>query len=367
MFVVRAFILIMSNYWLMDSVLDKPDKLLELDKSGMIKVLRRYPDDCRRAIEIAEATPLGDLKSKEYDAVVFVGMGGSAIGGKLVSDWLLDESSIPMVVSRGYRLPGFVAQGALVFAVSYSGNTEETLTAFQEALSRGSTVISVTSGGSLEEFSTEKGLPLVRIPEGMRPRAALPYQFFTQATILNRMGLVPRSWCEVGEAISVLESLRDELTPEAPSDSNPAKKLALGLRGKVPFVYGSRLFEGVAYRLGTQLNENSKVPATSGAFPELFHNAVLGCEGPDEALGPLCVLIIRDPEESGEMVRKIDGFKDLLEPRVGGMLEVEARGRGKLSRMLSVLYIGDYASTYLGLLYGKDPSSTDAIEELKRV
>jgi len=357
----------MSNYWLMDSVVDTPGKLLELDKGGMLRVLRRYPDDCRRAIEIAEATPLGDLVDRAYKAVVFAGMGGSAIGGRLVSDWLLRDSSIPMFVSRGYLLPGFVDQETLVFAVSYSGNTEETLAAFREALDRGSTVISVASGGSLEEASTEKGLPLVRIPGGMRPRAALPYQFFTLATILKRLGLVPSSWGEVEEAISVLENLRDELAPEVPADSNPAKKLALGLRRKVPFVYGSRLFEGVAYRLGTQLNENSKVPATSGAFPELFHNAVLGCEGPDEVLDPLCVLIIRDPEEPDEMVRKIDRFKDLLEPRVGGMLEVEARGRGKLSRMLSVLYIGDYTSTYLGLLYGKDPSSMDAIEELKRV
>ncbi len=357
----------MSNYWLMDSVVDTPEKLLELDRGGMLRVLRRYPEDCRRAIEIAEATPLGDLEDRAYKAIVFVGMGGSAIGGRLVSDWLLEDSSIPMIVSRGYLLPGFVDKETLVFAVSYSGNTEETLAAFHEALDRGSAVISVASGGSLDEASKENGLPLVRIPRGMRPRAALPYQFFTLATILKRLDLVPRSWDEVEEAIGVLEKLSDELAPEVPADSNPAKRLALGLRGKVPFVYGSRLFEGVAYRFGTQLNENSKVMAASGAFPELFHNAVLGSEGPDETLGPLCILTIRDPEESVEMVRKIDRFNDLLEPNVGGMLEVEARGRGKLSRMLSVLYIGDYTSTYLGLMYGKDPSAMDAIEELKRV
>lgn len=366
MLVGGAFILIMSNYWLMDSVVDRPDKLLELDKGGMLRVLQRYPEDCRRAIEIAEAAPLDDLEDKTYKAIVFAGMGGSAIGGRLIGDWLLEESPIPMVVSRGPQLPGFVDQETLVFAVSYSGNTSETLAAFHEALNRGSDIIPIASGGSLEEVSREKGLPFVLMPGGMKPRAALPYQFFIPATALNRLGLATNSWGEVKEALSVLENLGGEMAPEVPSDSNPAKRLALGLRSKVPFVYGPRLFEGVAYRLGTQLNENSKVPAASGAFPELFHNAVLGCEGPDETLGPLCVLIIRDLEESDEMVRKIDRFKDLLEPRVGGMLEVEARGRGKLSRMLSVLYIGDYTSTYLGLLYGKDPSSMDAIEELKR-
>ena len=351
----------------MGSIIDELEELEELNKGGMLKILRGFPEDCRRAIGIADAIPLGNLTDGTFKAVVFIGMGGSAIAGKLIDDWLLGESPIPMVVSKGYHVPGFVDEETLVFAVSYSGNTEETLSALREALDRGSAVVSLTSGGSLERLSREKSLVLFPIPGGLRPRASLPYQFFMLATVLNRLGLIPSSWEEVDEAIEVLGKLRDEMVPEVPADSNPAKRLALGLRGKVPFVYGSRLFEGVAYRFGTQLNENSKVPATSGAFPELFHNAVLGFEGPDETLGPLCVLIIRDPEESDEMVRKIDRFKDLLEPRVGVMLEVEARGRGKLSRMLSVLYIGDYTSTYLGLLYGKDPSSMDAIEELKRV
>jgi len=123
----------------------------------------------------------------------------------------------------------------------------------------------------------------------------------------------------------------------------------------------------VAYRLRTQLNENSKVPAGSGSFPELFHNAVLSCEAPDEVLKPICLLFIRDSGETNRIARKIDRFRALFEGRVGGIVEVRARGQGKLARMLSVLYTGDYISTYLGLLYGQDPSSTDAIEELKRV
>jgi len=352
---------------MMDTAIDRPKELLELDKGGMLEALRRFPEYCLQAMEIAEAAPLGDLQGKSFKAVVFAGMGGSAIGGKLVGDWLLGESPVPMVISRGYHLPGFVDGETLVFAVSYSGNTEETLSSFQEALERGSHVISVTSGGQLDRLSRERDLPIVTMPAGTRPRAALPYQFFILATVLNRLGLVPRSWREVDEALEVLRELRDEMVPEVASESNPAKRLALDLMNKIPFVYGPRLFEGVAYRLGTQLNENSKVPAASGFFPELFHNAVLGCEGPDDVLEPLCLLYIRDPEESDVTALKIDRFKGLLAPRVGGTFEIRARGRGKLSRMLSALYVGDYVSTYLGLLYGKDPSSMDAIEELKRV
>ena len=351
----------------MDSFIDDLEKIKELDKSGMLKTLRGFPEDCRRAIGMAEVIPLGDLSDVAFKAIVFVGMGGSAIAGKLICDWLLEESHIPMVVSKGYHVPHFVDEETLVFAVSYSGNTEETLSALRKAMDRGSAVVSLTSGGSMERLSRDKGLVLLRVPGGLRPRASLPYQFFMIATVLNRLGLIPSSWEEVDEAIKVLGELRNEMVPEVPADSNPSKKLALSLINKVPFVYGPRLFEGVAYRFGTQLNENGKVPATSGVFPEVFHNAVLGCEGPDEALKPLCVLIIRDPEEPGEITGKVDRFKALMEPVVGGVIEERARGRGKLARMLSVLYLGDYTSTYLGLHYGKDPSSMDAIEELKRV
>lgn len=351
---------------LMDTSLDNLEKLQELDKGGMLKALREFPESCRLAVEIAEGTSLCDLIDRSYKTVVFGGMGGSAIGGQLIQDWLFGVSPVPIVVSRGYHLPRFVNNETLVFAVSYSGNTEETLSAFHEAMERGSPLISVTSGGLLEDISRKEGVPLISMPGGLRPRAALPYQFFIIATTLNRLGLISDSWGELEETFEILEELRDELVPEVPTESNPAKRLALNLSYKVPFVYGPRLFEGVAYRLRTQLNENSKVPAGSGAFPELFHNAVLGCEGPDEVLDPLCILIIRDPEETDEMTCKIDRFKALLEARVGRMLEIEAEGRGRLARMFSVIYIGDYVSTYLGLLYGLDPSSMNAIEELKR-
>jgi glucose/mannose-6-phosphate isomerase len=166
--------------------------------------------------------------------------------------------------------------------------------------------------------------------------------------------------------MEALGDLRGDLVPETPTASNPAKRLALGLRGFVPFVYGPRLFGAVAYRIRTQLNENSKVPAGSGFFPEAFHNAVMGCEGPEEIRRCICALVIRDPEGPLEMERKMDGFKRLLESSGIRVLEIRARGRGKLARMLSALYVGDYAATYLGLLYGHDPSSTDSIAALKR-
>jgi glucose/mannose-6-phosphate isomerase len=345
--------------------LDDLEYMRKLDGSNMLQCLRRFPEDCRRAIEIAKKADLSNLADRPFSSVVFVGMGGSAIGGQLICDWIRDKASIPMYVSRGYRVPGFLGSETLVFAVSYSGNTEETLLALEEARKRGAPVICVTSGGRLLELSHEGQLPYILMPEGMKPRAAIPFQLFTLVTALKSLGLIQDLWEEVDEAIGIVGTLRDELVEEVTSNLNLAKKLALDLRNKVPFIYGPELFEGVAYRFSTQMNENGKVPASSGFFPELFHNAVLGSEGPDEVLDPLGMLIIRDLEETERETRKIEGFEAMFEDRVGKMVEVESRGKGRLARMLSMLYLGDYVSVYTGMLNGKDPSSTDAIDKLK--
>jgi len=351
----------------MDTTLDHPEKLEALDRGGMLVALRRFPEGCQEGVEAAERLPLDSLSNRRFKAVAIVGIGGSAIGGQLLQDWLRGSTAIPIYVQRGSHLPGFIDDETLVFAVSYSGNTEETLTALMEALERKCPVIALTSGGRMQAISAERKLPLVSLPVGMRPRAALPNQFFSLATTMRRLGLAPEPQEEVDEAFEVLEALRDDIAPEAPTSRNTAKQTALGLRGMVPFVFGPHPFEAVAYRIRTQLNENSKVPAASGSFPEAFHNAVMGCEGPEEVRRSICTLFIRDSKESPEIERKTDVFKRLLESGGGRVLEIRARGMGKLARMFSALYIGDYATAYLGLLYGFDPSSMDSITTLKRL
>jgi glucose/mannose-6-phosphate isomerase len=260
-----------------------------------------------------------------------------------------------------------VDEGVLVFSVSYSGDTEETLSMLQEAIDIGAPVVTVTSGGRMAEISEEKGIPMIPLPEGVKPRAALPHQFLSLAVVLHKLNLLGRSWDELGEAFLTLETLRDEIRASVPVESNTAKRTAARLVDKVPLVYGSRLLEGVAYRFGTQLNENSKVPSGSGSFPEVFHNAVVGSEANRGLLSRLAMVIFRDLGDSESVGGKIDRFIELFAPRVGGVIELESRGEGRLSRMMSLIYLGDYISTYLGLLYGIDPSSNRSIDELKRV
>ena len=351
----------------MDGTLDDHKHINALDESGMLRALKKFPEDCQSAIIRAEQVSLESISDRSFNKVVFAGVGGSSIGGKLVIDWLRRESAVPLVLSRGYHLPAFVDDETLVVTVSYSGNTEETLSMLADALSAGALTVAVTSGGIMSEIAAKHGLPMISLPEGYRPRAAIPHQFFSLATLMHKLGLVDTLWGEVPEALSTLVAIRDEISMDVPKDQNLAKQIALRLQGKVPLVYGSSLLEGVAYRVGTQLNENSKTPSGSGSYPEIFHNVVLGSEWDSETLRSLAILLLRDSWDDVGVKGKIEKFKGLFAPKIGDIIELEARGSGKLSRILSLVYIGDYISVYLGLLYGHDPSLNLSIDKLKQV
>ena len=348
----------------MASILERPGEIRRRG-GALLEALEAFPEGCREGIRLGEAAELHGLEGLKPRCIVVAGMGGSAMGGLLLRDWLLD-SSTPVYVSAGYHLPGFVDDETLIMVVSYSGNTEETLSAFEEAVERGCPILTVTSDRALERLSERRDIPLIKLPIGLKPRASLPQQFFSMAAALRRIG-VDAPWHEVEEAIGILEELKPKLTPEAPPEENEAKALALKLRGFIPHIYAPRRLGAVAYRFRTQLNENSKLPACSTPLPEGFHNAIMGREGPEELLSRIAAIILRDPGEESRLRDRIDAFRRLLEERFGRVLELWAWGGGLLSRMLSALYIGDYTSVYLALLYGFDPSTTESIEILKRV
>jgi glucose/mannose-6-phosphate isomerase len=348
--------------------LDDPEYLKSHDRGDMLSVLTRFPSSARKAIRDAEKLELGEIPKKKIESLVVAGMGGSAVGGILLRDWLRDVSKTPIFVSRGSRLPEWVDEGTLVYAVSYSGDTEETLSQYHQAIEKGCPLICFCSGGKLSQSASLRKIPCLRFPKGYKPRAAIAFQFFGLAVVTKNLGLIgDETWGEVEEAIEVAKSLSEKMGPESPTDSNPGKALAESIRGYTPYVYGSTLHEGVAYRYSTQFNENSKSPASAGFFPEAFHNSVMAREALPELLDKACAVIIRNPLEEEAVSVKIDRFAELLAERFGGVVEVEAIGEGRLARMISALYIGDFASAYLGMLYGRDPSTTDSIDALKRL
>ena len=329
----------------------------------MLDVITAIPESAEDAIETAEKV---NLKVRRFKNLVVAGMGGSAVGGLLLRDWLQQVSPVPIVVSRDYSLPGFVSRDTLLFVVSYSGGTEETLSAYEDGKAKGAKMVAFASSGKLQEKAQFAHNAIYKLPTGFQPRAAIAHQFFTLAVAARKSGITDDSWWEVKEAIDVLKVIRGEMRPEMPTWSNPAKKLAEDLKNYIPIVYGSHIHEAVAYRWNTQLNENGKSPAASSFIPEAFHNATVTSEGDPEVLKHLCAVFITDPMEVKHLAAKTRRFMDLLKPGFGKILEVQARGEGRLARMLSALYVGDYVSAYLGILYGKDPSTVESIDCLKR-
>jgi glucose/mannose-6-phosphate isomerase len=348
----------------MNYVLDKID-YNQADPDGMLKAITSFPTSARKAIKNTEKTQC-TVDGNKFTSILVSGMGGSAIGGLLLKDWLLDTIKIPITVSRGYHIPAWVNEKTLVYAVSYSGNTEETLNQYHEAIKRGCTVICFCSGGTLAEKAIKNFQTHVKFPTGQQPRAAIPYQFYSLAGVTRKIGLIEDGkWMEIEESIKVIAWHCTEMKTETPTESNIGKQLALQVMDRVPFIYAPRLFESVGYRYNTQFNENSKSPASTNFYPEAFHNSIMAREGKKELLNKICIIIIRDPKGNERLNRKIQISKKLMQEKFGKVIQVEAKGKSNLERLMSALIQGDYISAYLAILYKVDPSTTDSIRILK--
>ncbi len=357
------------------AVLDDMQSIKSIDKEGMLKIQMAFPEHCKdalrrgdavKALERSDVSRNMKIAYKKPDNIIVAGMGGSAVGGDVLKDWLRDDARVPIEVSREYHLPAYADDRTLVLAVSYSGNTEETLSSFVEAVERRCMIIAVSSGGQLENFSQRLGTPLVKLPENLPPRAAFPYLFFPLATVLKKLGVFTPSVQEIEETIKTLEDLREEVRPETPTSRNLAKQLALEVKDHIPFVYGFGFYRSVALRMKTQFNENSKMLSKYEYFPELNHNEVVGWTEPKETAKYFVVILIRDPDEPPEIRSRIDITRRIaLEDRAGKILEVVGRGRSRLSKMLSVIYLADLVSVYLAILNGVDPTPVELIDRMK--
>ena len=353
--------------------LDDPEAMRKVDERGMLEFYMRWPNDIREALESARTLDLpaeirtkkGTITYGQPELFAVVGMGGSIIGGDILSDVLRDELNVPVQVCRGYGLPAWIGSSALVAIISYSGNTEETLTAFSEALKRGCMMIAITSGGHLAELCRRTGVPLLRVPGGRATRMSFPYLFFPLLAFIERFDLA-RGLCERAEKTAeLLSSMAKELGPERPARENTAKKLALELLGTIPLVYGFRWLRSVAYRLKTQFNENSKVPSFSNWFPAMNHHEIMGWEAGEELLKVFSVLLLRSKREPPEIRRRIELTKDIALRKASKVLEIWAKGSSKLEEAISALYLGDITSIYLALARDVDPYETKSIDALK--
>jgi len=323
-----------------------------------------FPRQCREGWTIGRQAPV-KLRRPRY--VVIAGMGGSAVGGALLASLFQDRSSAALVTNRDYTLPEFVGDDSLVVAASYSGETEETLSAFRLAVERRAQVVCITTGGTLARLAAERGAPVIPIPGGQPPRASLAYLFFPLLVVAERAGLVPDQDGDLASAVQTLEALRERLRPEVPSADNPAKQLASRLAGRLPFIYGTTPWLAVAaYRWRTQCHENAKVLAASNALPEMDHNEICGWADQGGSASQATPVFLRSSFESGRMRERVQATIDIVGAQTRAE-QVWAEGESPLAHALSAIYFGDFVTVYLGLLLGRDPMEIKAIDSLKRV
>lgn len=345
-------------------LLDSREEIAKVDPSGMTRLVEELPEQWVEAEAIARAADLRSLSTPKR--VVILGMGGSAIGGEFVRSLLETKVATPIFVNRSYTLPAFVDRETLVVASSYSGNTEETLIACEAAKSQGAAIAAITTGGELAQRAKAEGWPLITLPGGLSPRAAIGYSFVPLLVLMERIGVCPPVAGDLAEAHGILVNQRERFGPDVPTEQNEAKKLALSLKGKLPLIYGSEGWKGTAaYRWKTQINENSKAPAVWNAFPELNHNETVGWEAPKEVTRSFEVVVLRDRNDLDRIQTRIEVTREIMEGAVSGITELWAEGESELARLFSLIYPGDWVSLYLALVYRIDPTPVKMIDLLK--
>ncbi|MFA4884372.1 MAG: bifunctional phosphoglucose/phosphomannose isomerase [Desulfotomaculaceae bacterium] len=346
--------------------LNDVEGLCRIDTKGMLAALDGLPLQCSEACgSLSEQIKLPEIEA--ISNIMVTGLGGSAIGGDLLRVYTAGKISVPVTVNRDYTVPEFVGPDTLVFAISYSGNTEETLSAYEDARARGASIIVISTGGKLGEMALRDGVPLVKVPSGYAPRAATGFLFIPTLKILQRLGLLPGLNDEIMAMTGFVRELQKKLSAQAPMADNPAKQIACKLHQKIPVIWGcTGTTEVVAQRWKGQINENAKAPAYWNVFPELNHNEIVGLQFPVELLKKIHVIILRDEQDHPRVQKRIEITKGVIKDVVDGYTEVWASGDNALSRLFSLIYTGDYASVYLAALYGIDPGPVRVIDFLKR-
>ena len=344
--------------------LDSPETFKQYDPEGMVAHLRNLPQQCREAWQKARGFALPP-EFKRINKIVICGMGGSAIGGDLLRSLISDLSKPILFVHRDYNLPAFVDSKTLVIASSYSGNTEETLSAFKRALKLNCKRLAITTGGKLRDMAQENKVPVFTIEYSAQPRAALGYSFIPLIAFFCQLGFLESKSADLRLAVEMLESLLSKLSENIATPLNPAKQLATKVSGKLIVIYGAGILSPIAQRWKTQFNENSKSWAFYETFPELNHNAVVGYEFPPELRDKVYVVLLRSPSLHPRTLARYQVTSEILEKAGIGYQVINSEGESKLTQMMSLVFLGDWISYYLAMLYQVNPTPVKVIDYLK--
>jgi glucose/mannose-6-phosphate isomerase len=333
------------------------EAIAAVDPRGMLGDVLAQPHQIGDALWRVESA--GIRRTDQPGGLLVAGMGGSAIGAELAAAALGRRATRPVRAVRDYALEPWTPADTLVLCASYSGDTEETLACFEEATSRGMPRIVLTTGGQLAARAREEGVPVIGVPSGMQPRAAVVYMAVAALECAALCGAGPSLRGEIEGAEPLLSRLVEEWGPDAGDDS-ASKALARELHGSIPVVYGAGPTAAVAQRWKNQLNENAKLPAFWGDLPESDHNEICGWDRAAE-LGRMRAVFLDDPTIDERTRARIEPTARIATPSS----RVEAVGDDGVQRVLSLVLLGDLVSVYLAALDGIDPWEIDPIERLK--
>jgi len=328
------------------------------DKSRMIDTIDSFDDQCHEAIKLGEGFVFSPRE--KIDKVIVCGMGGSAMAGEIARRF----ANVPVLVNRSYTLPGFADRQTLLVAISYSGNTAETLSSLKEGIDNKLQILCIASGGKIMNIARENDIPFLQVPAGYQPRAATGYLALPLLVILSRLGLV-KGVGQWDDLFASLAKIKESCTADVVLKENPAKELAQALHGCVPVIYGTAgNTDLVAMRFKTQINENAKQPAYWNAFSELNHNEILALVRSD-LLASQHIVLLKNSYDHPENRIRMEIMAGLFEQHNIPHTDVTSEGKTELAQVFSQIYFADYVSYYLALTNKLDPTPVELIEKFK--
>ena len=342
------------------------EQIEAVDATGQVEDVLAMPRHLEDALWRVESAALEkSLRRLDGLAPLLVcGMGGSAVGGDLAVAVLGDRLTKPMRTIRGYELPSWVTPESHVLCASYSGNTEETLACFEAAGTLGAPRVVVTTGGRLADAARAEGCPVIPLPAGLQPRAAVAYMLVSVLEVAAHVDAAPGLRTEIDAAAASLTRLAEEWGPSADADSLAKRVAQRGHRTTI-CIYGAGTTAPIAARWKTQINENAKVPAFAGELPEADHNEIVGWDSAS-SFGGFLAVFLEDSDQHPRVRQRIELTAGLIEPESAGTLRLESKGTMRLERVLSLVLLGDLVSIYLAVLRGEDPCPVVAIDRLKQ-
>jgi glucose/mannose-6-phosphate isomerase len=323
----------------------------------MMKLIAEMPNHLEASCSLEGLSVLRPISSKQKSVVV-CGMGGSAIAGDLLKP-LFDDAGVQIFVNREYSLPAWVDHESFLVFSSYSGNTEETLSCFKEALAGNFNMLVISSGGKLSELASENNLPVIVLPSGMPPRASLGFSMGALLNTASKLEIISDCTEQLNEAVYVM---KEGIDFHSDKESEIAKLASESLNKHIVVHTTSPDIHSVGIRVVGQINENSKYPASNGCYPELNHNEIVGW---DETSGKYCLLVLRSSSEHTQVSRRVDITNDLLKDQFEFIREFHAKGNSKLAQIFSLIQVGDYFSCHLSRVAGKNPIPVTRIDILK--